>query len=432
MVVFFEQSRSFPGFFKAIVHPYQILGISPKYHSIEETPGKLKLCSSMSVSIFVVFYWIAIGCAFGRKGDTENSVSIFSNYVQLLINAIALTATLVNPLRKYLDYHEILRLFNKIDLQLDELGKAIDYRKQIMRFYGFSIAFLAILIYNYAFDFYVSVYKSQTEVSYWLLHSIPLILYALSLHQAVFFIFCIHNRLCIASELLQQPTDDVANDHKPKGNGRAVIQVQGIFPCTCSDRLKCTGKCKEAKDAAWGEKVFQVVNDLFLVCGKVDSYFGPVLLLTLAALFVVTSIQSFYCFTFTANYDPTNKGSVWYIISCMNLIAVNMALVISLSYASETVTNDADCILTNVLQPKNRASVNEFHNWFHPMLSRIRFTACGFFHINYNMLFGFTSALITYLIILVQFNSLSKTALKPPTTHTADKEGLKAPPMLMV
>lgn len=53
--------------------------------------------------------------------------------------------------------------------------------------------------------------------------------------------------------------------------------------------------------------------------------------------------------------------------------------------------------------------MKDFSDWLDPMLSSIRFSAFGFFHINYNMLFGFISALITYLVILIQFNSLSNT-----------------------
>lgn len=51
------------------------------------------------------------------------------------------------------------------------------------------------------------------------------------------------------------------------------------------------------------------------------------------------------------------------------------------------------------------------------MLARIKFTASGFFIVNYNMLFGFFSALITYLIILIQFNSLNKDPSGLVATH---------------
>lgn len=70
---------------------------------------------------------------------------------------------------------------------------------------------------------------------------------------------------------------------------------------------------------------------------------------------------------------------------------------------------------------------NAEHNiyWLYNMLARIRFSALGFFNINYSSLFGFISALITYLVILIQFNSLSDSPEKPTLTQSSRFE---APP----
>lgn len=48
----------------------------------------------------------------------------------------------------------------------------------------------------------------------------------------------------------------------------------------------------------------------------------------------------------------------------------------------------------------------ESAQWIHNVLSRIKFTAFNFFNINYGMLLGFVSALVTQLVIFIQFNAV--------------------------
>lgn len=51
--------------------------------------------------------------------------------------------------------------------------------------------------------------------------------------------------------------------------------------------------------------------------------------------------------------------------------------------------------------------LNELSIWVHPMVSYMKFSAYGFFTIDYNMLCGFMTALITYLVIFIQFYALN-------------------------
>lgn len=47
-----------------------------------------------------------------------------------------------------------------------------------------------------------------------------------------------------------------------------------------------------------------------------------------------------------------------------------------------------------------------FSIWLHPFVTNMKFTAYGFFAINYNSLCGFMTAIITYLVIFIQFYAI--------------------------
>lgn len=344
MVTIFKKYKSFYGFYKTFAFIYQFFAISPK--CADDTPGKPHSCTKLLIGLFLFLYWIGVGIALCRTELPNNSVSIASNFIQLLLNALALTAALINPLWKYSEYHEMIQLLEKIDHQFSEIKRAIDYRRQVKIFFALTSAFLFLIIYNYAFDFYVAIYKNGVQVPYWILYSIPLIVYAASVHQAIFFIFSIHKRLQMTSELL-----NLNGPILEEGNNR-WLESSEISPINC---FPINGRVHQPKNTP-ENKIFRLIKDIYLLCSTVDKYFGIVLLLALGALFSVASIQSFYCFMITAHFDPTKNRTVWTLIACINLILINMLLVVGLSCASEMVTYDVNCILAIVLemQPTNK------------------------------------------------------------------------------
>lgn len=344
MVTIFKKYNSFYGFYKTFAKIYQLFGISPKCS--DDTFGKPLLCTKLLIRFFITLYWIGVGLTLLRTELPNNSVSIASNFLQLLLNALALTAALVNPLWKYGEYQEMILLLDKIDHQISEMKRTVDYRKQVKLFFAVTSAFLFLIIYNYAFDFYVSIWKNDVRLPYWILYSVPLIVYAASLHQAIFFIFSIHKRLQMASELLNI-NGSILEEGKNCWLERPEITPTNYF--LTNSRAHQPKNISEAK-------IFRLIKDIYLLCLKVDRYFGIVLLLALGALFSVSSIQSFYCFMITAHFDSTKNRTVWELIACINLILINMLLVVGLSCASEMVTNDVNCILTIVLetQPTNK------------------------------------------------------------------------------
>lgn len=148
---------TFLGFHKSIAYVYQILGVAPvPYREDSRITRTLAAVSCLIVLIF----WIGVGFAFARDAlPSYNTVSVISNYIQLLLNGTAFTVALVNPLWKYQDYQEIIKLFNQIDQQLEEVTTFINYRKHTKVFYIVTSAILALLSCNQGLSFYVYVIR---------------------------------------------------------------------------------------------------------------------------------------------------------------------------------------------------------------------------------------------------------------------------------
>lgn len=65
------------------------------------------------------------------------------------------------------------------------------------------------------------------------------------------------------------------------------------------------------------------------------------------------------------------------------------------------------------------------------MISYMKFSAYGFFTIDYNMLCGFMTALVTYLVIFIQFYALNGDKNAPQSVRSsADGEILAPAPQL--
>lgn len=65
--------------------------------------------------------------------------------------------------------------------------------------------------------------------------------------------------------------------------------------------------------------------------------------------------------------------------------------------------------------------LSELSIWVHPMISSMKFSGYGFFTIDYSMLCGFMTALITYLVIFIQFYALNGDTSSVQTNRAKDK-----------
>lgn len=343
----------FEGFYKSLSFLYRCVGVSPSFRDSVGKRLKRHPVSGLYL-LLVVLYWTGIATAFTRKGLKNGTISIISNYVQLLLNALAYTVTTVNPIWKFRDYIQIIRGFNEIDHQLMTISVQMGKKKRDRLFYILTLAILTILIYNASFDFFVAVIQYETFLPYWILCATPIMVYALSWHQAILFIFAIHKRLDVARKLMQPTGSGLSTQSRDT----ALVHFLRVSSCGLPTRNNNNSLCYGnglAKE--YTTRVFGIINEIYFLSKKVNDYFGPVILSATGALFAITSIQGFHALIMVSDLDEKKHGTVWNLISCMNLILVNYLLLIGLCCVSEMVAKDVDYMMDIVFKKQQDEAV---------------------------------------------------------------------------
>lgn len=341
MVVIFS-NLSFMDFYRKIAPIYQVLGISPIFRppSSKTETQSLHWTSTGIFGLILILYWSGIVASFVRQDLPNSTLSIISNNIQLLLNALALTTVIGNMLAKHRTYHRILDKFDSIDRQLSAIKQSVHYNGHVKLFYKLTVGFFVVLVYNYAFHLYVNLVRKQLQsVLYWILHSLPLFIYAFAIHQVAIFLYFCHCRLRIIKDLL-----DLAREEDEDQDSVAVQ----LIPVSQSS-LRCT----DYFDKVAMKKSRQIITDILGLCENINDFYGPVLLTTFFALFAVTSVQSFYCYVICADFDEESNRSVFTLFTCINLILINLSLVTFLVWASETVSKEATAIQLSVLKVKH-------------------------------------------------------------------------------
>lgn len=381
---------------KIFVSFHKFLGIFPLYKASESGHLRISHLARITCLLVLIFYWIGVVFGLLQRNLPKNIVSNFSNYIQLLVNAVAFTAVQLNPLCRWRMFHEILELFTCIDNRLQQVSPILDHKNsKIINWV--SLGLFTIFFMNHLFSFVATIWYLDVSFFYWLLTTIPLLTYAQSLHQSMLLIYGIRNRFQMAAKCWQTRII-------PR-SGVIDVLPGDFYDCGSRHTLSCVEKHTRDKKAT----VVDIIKDISHLCNLLEEYSGPVFCATFAALFPVTSIQTFYVITLVVDF----QGSpIWTLLICINMIIVNLILVVGLCYTVEKALSSVDYILkiANLDQPTGG---KEFE-FLEPMLSKIKFSASGFFNINYNMLFGFVSALVTYLIILIQFHELAKGSPEKP------------------
>lgn len=288
-----------------------------------------------------------MGFAFARKEYRNNTLSIVSNLIQLILNALAFTVALVLPLWNYKDYHAIMRQFEKVDCQFNSIDLQPNYKKEMFVFVSATLTFLLLMFINCGFDFYVSIIKDNVNIAYWTLYSMPLLTYGAGLHQSIFLIYLIHKRLKVASRVLEFRILPLLEGSK----------IPDLHNCSCGGR--CTnGQCLETAHQESLSKVYPIINDIYVICLQLNEYFGPVFLTSLTALFAVTSVQCFYCFVLASNLGD-NPENIWNLIDSFNMVVVNILLVIAICCMTELVVKNVDRIVTSIIVDQQKKQVGE-------------------------------------------------------------------------
>lgn len=402
---------SYQVFFSKVVGFYKWLAIAPWKVALEEPWGAKSANphrrSWLSVMCVLVIYWAILIYLMCTKESKEDLVSSLSNNIQMILNAFAFSAAIFSNAYNNEHFSGILKQFKRIDDRLLGSGCHIDYKGKLKVFHMAITLFFVLLVSTNTFEFVVSVQmKEVVPLVYWMIHAIPFLVYGMSLHMAIFFIFDILHRCRLVNSLLKRKRFSIRN---VRALSVTTLQVLPSAP---------KGNPSNKEDTI--KLVYLLTDEVHELCERVNQYFGLTFFASILALFAVTSIQSFYCYKIACDFDEERGRTVWTLFTSVNPVLLNILLLVVLCYYSEMVTNEATKINTNVRKLEDEHAV-QYSSWFHPVLIHIKVSAFNCFDINFTMLCGFFSAWITYLFILVQYNEIAGDKLKDNKVYNAQK-----------
>lgn len=371
--------NTFSAFYKRVIWFYQCLGVAPSRLSLSQSASS-PVVPWLVPSFTVIIYWVALIYSLITKDTNTDLISTVSNYIQILLNALAFSVIILVTPSKTQAFKGIMEEIDKIDDEFRGLGNTIPERQQRM---VFSVGLGVFCLITIAVNFYDIIW-TRAPILYWIVHAIPPVIYGLCLQQAIFIVYCTLVRCRMVNDLLVK-RKIVRKVVVPKTNQPSPVQrVKG-------DVIKT---------------VYQLTSGIHNLCDRINSFFGPSLLLSLMAMFAVTSIQVFYCYKVSSNFDAERNRTVWTLFVSINIVMQNLLLVTVLCFISDMVGTEASNIGIGV-RNLDDDQVVQYSSWLHPVLVNIKISAFGFFNLNCMFLCGFLSALITYLLILIQCNEIT-------------------------
>lgn len=329
----------FLAFSEVFFKRFCFFGINPWYRKLGKQSEGRKDVDKGSISPIVVtslllMYWCGIITSFFTEHRANDKISAISNIIQLLLNGIALTTVLVNVLLRYQLFDDIVMGFHGIDENLKGVGKSLKYSNSLTWARNILIAFGSYLVLSVCFDCYVIIIKYEmSPFWYWVVSTLPSVIYSLSMLQSMFIISWISTRCNKLNALLR--LDCRANYL------RALPTVQMV-----TGSMK--GRIQKSLDLI--KKVYTIMSDICQLSHNVDNFLGPSFLATTTAIFAVTSIQIYYIYvtSVTMNELPEASGfTIFSLLASLNMVIMNIFLIIAITTICDRVNTETIQILQN-------------------------------------------------------------------------------------
>jgi gustatory receptor len=314
------------------------------------------------IMTFLIVYWIGLVESFWSNRKGNDNISVISNWIQLIINGFTLAVVQIYPIAEVRTVENIKGIIVNFDAKLAEFGIKVDYKK-INLCVGVSISlFILFFIYMAVYDFYVSLvmYKLYT-ILYWFITFIPLMVYSSALCFAFCILIFIYYRLKIINKILRNELSFKLAITKKSNLGQNE-KSKSIFLALQSEYLKLHNNEKSlnsndnikmirqntiTKNVESGNEspsnlipnVFHLLHDLVDLGSSFQNFFGPIFLSSFTSIFIVTTIQIYYCYTILYSFDETRAKTLWTFVSSINVVIVNVVMVFSLTSICESIAN---------------------------------------------------------------------------------------------
>lgn len=284
-------------------------------------------------------YWSVLLLSFWLPhGKTTNQISVISNWIQLLVNAITLSITMSYPIIALQIVPRIRDLFNHFDKKVEELGVDLNFR-QNSRTIGLIIFSLVIFnSYMFCFDLYVTYFLTAvSHLWYWFLTFLPLFFYSFAMCGALCVLLLLNFRFKTLNQLLSR---EIKGNKSPFKLGQII------------DVLSVNEKDKPMRYHNKLTNIFYLMHDLYDLSKLIGQYYGPIFLTVFTAVFIVTTIQIYYIYTIFYSFEKRTDVTIWCIISCANIVVLNIIMVFSITSVCESVSNESKLAIDTISKLK--------------------------------------------------------------------------------
>nr|NP_001345483.1 gustatory receptor 48 [Aedes aegypti] len=393
------KQREFCELFVLVVKCFRLFGLCPV--KISYIRGRPKIELNRLLAAIVIFVLISIWAALiGSFFVNYNTPLIpgIANHIQFITGVLAVSVTLVVPIFKCTELNQILEDFIAIDEQLNYFNMNFYNAKLKSTFWRFFTAYILFLSISGLYDGYVMlILEHDTPYWLWFYHLIPFMLYSLAFMMAFTMIKWVKIRIRLLNRLIEQYYVNPALNN---------LKISCIVVMDLGDRKG--NVFKNTEELHLCNRILPIVSKTIDLATRLESYNGPLFLFGYLALFCVSTIQVYYCYLYVTLAKHDGSFSINSFAISLVIILENLMAIYGLPYICEAVTNESKTLMSYL----SKLSIKHGQNvkssvWFPCLISRIKFSAMGFFDINYNMLCGFSAGLITYLIIFIQFSSIT-------------------------
>ncbi|KAL1401919.1 hypothetical protein pipiens_001915 [Culex pipiens pipiens] len=388
-----SQPEDFSDLFVLVLKCFRQFGLSTV--QVTAVKGQPKFVTSRGLVVLVAFVlvvtWAALVGSFFLQYNTAMITGI-ANHIQFITNVVALTAALVVPMFKVEELNEMLVDFCVIDAELNYFNVKLPHWQHKSSFMRCYVVHLLFLIITASFDGYVLLIMSkETPLWLWFFHLLPFALYSLAFMNAFTMIRWVKIRIQHVNMLIEQYQKFPLFDEVGRSKFRltSVVMMNGV------------------EESSINNRILMIVSRTIDLATRLESYNGLLFLFGYLALFCVTTIQVYYCYLHVFVGISGQGFSVYSFVLSLVIIVGNLVAILSIPYICEQVGNESKKLLSYLSKLSMRYGQSvQSSVWFPNLISSVKFSALGFFNINYNMLSSFFAALITYLIIFIQFNSI--------------------------
>lgn len=293
--------------------------------------------SNWIIPILLLIYWFNAVVVFCYERPSTDIISLVSNVIQMALNSVLISVALILPV-KYMELaRKTIRQIQALSADLEDTRVYINYRSVRHSFCLIMTAFSAIILYFISYDAYVNLTKGSMTLKYWFLSILPSVYLILIMAQAICALAltqCLYKSVnkAIAAQIPSPEFEEDPSDKSPFKIESHKEFVEFGYPN------------KESKELF--PRLFQILGGLNELCQKLETYYGPLFLVSFTTIFVVTSIQLYYCYQIITQEKDESRGySYWTMVVSLNVVIINVILVISITALCQAITNQVSLLV---------------------------------------------------------------------------------------